>query len=160
MTGILDQLNQWLADNLLPYFVKMPLWFPLIMGGIVLGIVIVWRGMKTEVKIDEAEKSDLPDFPEPVDDSPPRFREIPDSSARKNGGADLEGRLIAALAGAPWMVKDGSQIALTKKADGAWGIETNRIVFALESKKEEPPTTRPEPEIPPPPESEETPEAV
>ena len=67
---------------------------------------------------------------------------------RLDGDADLETRLIDALAQAPWRVKEGSEIALAKnESTKKWGIATNKITFVL-SGNEETATLPAEPEPP------------
>lgn len=56
--------------------------------------------------------------------------EEPSIPPKLDGSADLEDRLIGALAQAPWRVKEGSEIALAKK-DDKWGIATDKITFVL-----------------------------
>ena len=152
LADISDLLTKVLGSSIgpIPFFA-----FPALALGIGVAVWFLKANVKKEVTIDPSKGSSLMTAEEWLkrqnhseDESSGTQPSQPTEDA--NGKADLEERLIGALAQAPWKVKEGSEIALAKnESTSKWGIATNKITFVLGGNEEiAPQPTEPEPPLP------------
>ena len=134
-----------LAERLLGH-IPIPIYvYPAAIGAAVF-LVWFWKsGLRKEVKLRETKTSKMPNADkylgtgdgeldaERVGVEPPEEKASPTPQGISEDGEDLEGRLVNALAQAPWTVKAGSELALSKDAEKRWRIATEKIVFVLPS---------------------------
>ena len=134
-----------LAERLLG-LVPIPIYvYPAAIGAVVFLVWFWKRGVRKEVKLRETKTSKLPsagdylgkgDAGTTETESVEAPEDTPTPPSISEDGEDLEGKLINALARAPWMVRAGSELALSKDAQKKWTIETEKIVFVLPSQGE------------------------
>ena len=147
-----------LAERLLGVL-PIPIYvYPAAIGAAVF-LVWFWKsGVRKEVKLRETRTSEMPNASDHLGngerESTEELEDVPPPPTIPNeDGEDLEGRLVNAVARAPWMVKAGSELALSKDGRKKWTIETEKIVFVLPSQgvsQSVEPSTSPPPNQQPP----------